>query len=64
MFCWLPARRSTKGTAATKRVAESREVLSHLAGPQQGSGSVWSLQEDGELWGMEGSTQTLSLEAN
>lgn len=57
-------RRSLKETAATERAAERWEMLSHLTGPRQGSGSAGSLWEDGELQGMKGSVQTLSLEDN
>lgn len=37
-------------------------MLSHLTGPQQGSGSAGSLWKDQELRRMKGSVQTLSLE--
>lgn len=60
----LPARRLLKEMAATEQAAQRWEMLSHLAGPRQGSGSAGSLWEDGELWGTEGSVWPPSLEAS
>lgn len=57
-------RRSLKGTAATEWAAKRWEMLSHLTGAQQGSGSAGSLWKHGKMWGMKGSVQTLSLEDN
>lgn len=64
MFCTLPVKRSLKGMVATEWAAERQEMLSHLAGPRLGSVSAGSLWEDGELWGMEGSAWSPSLEAS